>query len=528
MSKTKMTLLIFGVSLIAYLLFNTRIPITDPVESNYALTAKEMVLSGNWLSPQIYGHYWYDKPIFIYWLLAGSFKIFGICDFAARIPAALFGALSVTALFRFVSALAGLRQALFSALILATSLEFFILSKMVLTDMVLFFFFSVSLGWFYLALNGCSRYGYVLAFAAAGFAVLTKGPVGIVLPGFILLLYLGLRRDFSGLRHLFWGWGFLIFFAIAVPWYYLMYAAHGQDFVNSFFGLNNYLRATVSEHPKDNVFYYYFVLVPLSFLPWTGLLIPALWQALRGGGRNSLFYLIWFGGVVGFYTFMATKYPTYAFPAAFPAAVLSGAYLETMFRRPQGRGWLVITLPAVLFLLLLAAATDFLPDSVNGLWCGGGCLLAACLLLWAHFSLSRNALVVLTSVSALCGLLLITSGTLIPLAQHRSAQGAVRYVPVEARVGIFGEYETSAVYYGRGVWPRLTGDREANQKQGVWAGKYTMPVQTVTDFLQDNDGQPIYILMKQKEEASFTALPAARGFQKIAESNDTSIFKSKE
>lgn len=79
--------------LAALLLFfgNGQLWITDSVESNYALTAKEMVLSGDWISPQIYGNYWYDKPVFFYWLTAAGFKIFGFNEFAARFFPALFG-----------------------------------------------------------------------------------------------------------------------------------------------------------------------------------------------------------------------------------------------------------------------------------------------------------------------------------------------------------------------------------------------------------------------------------------------------
>lgn len=79
--------------LAALLLFfgNGQLWITDSVESNYALTAKEMVLSGDWISPQIYGNYWYDKPVFFYWLTATGFKIFGFNEFGARFFPALFG-----------------------------------------------------------------------------------------------------------------------------------------------------------------------------------------------------------------------------------------------------------------------------------------------------------------------------------------------------------------------------------------------------------------------------------------------------
>ena len=83
------------ISLFLYLIGNQLLPVTDTAESNYALTAKEMVLSGDWISPQIYGHYWYDKPIFYYWELALSYTLFGFNEMAYRQPAALLGSASI-------------------------------------------------------------------------------------------------------------------------------------------------------------------------------------------------------------------------------------------------------------------------------------------------------------------------------------------------------------------------------------------------------------------------------------------------
>lgn len=86
------------ISLFLYLIGNQLLPVTDTAESNYALTAKEMVLSNDWISPQIYGHYWYDKPIFYYWELALSYTLFGFNEMASRLPAALLGSASSSSL----------------------------------------------------------------------------------------------------------------------------------------------------------------------------------------------------------------------------------------------------------------------------------------------------------------------------------------------------------------------------------------------------------------------------------------------
>lgn len=91
-------LLLFLVTALLLFTGNSSLLVTDSVESNYALTAKEMVLSGDWLSPQIYGHYWYDKPVFFYWLTALSYKLFGFTEFASRFFPAVFGMASIALL----------------------------------------------------------------------------------------------------------------------------------------------------------------------------------------------------------------------------------------------------------------------------------------------------------------------------------------------------------------------------------------------------------------------------------------------
>ena len=125
MKLSRLTPVVFIVWLVFYMFGNNMLPVTDPVESNYALTAKEMVLSGDWLSPQIYGTYWYDKPIMIYWLIALGFKVFGIADWVVRLPSAIFGALSVATMYQSTRTMSGKwALGLIGASVLGTSLMF--------------------------------------------------------------------------------------------------------------------------------------------------------------------------------------------------------------------------------------------------------------------------------------------------------------------------------------------------------------------------------------------------------------------
>lgn len=274
-------------SLAALLLFfgNGQLWITDSVESNYALTAKEMVLSGDWISPQIYGNYWYDKPVFFYWLTAAGFKIFGFNEFAARFFPALFGMAGLGLLVYAAKKLYGEKTAFWSGVILMTSTEFFLISKSVITDSTLFFFFSMALVFFYLGYSTQQKNYYYGMYTGMALATLTKGPIGFLLSGLIMVLFLVFTRGWREIKNMKVFSGGLLFFLIAAPWYVAMYNLHGSAFIDQFFGTHNFLRATVSEHPRDNVFYYYTLVLLLALFPWSGLLPRFLWRTLREDGK---------------------------------------------------------------------------------------------------------------------------------------------------------------------------------------------------------------------------------------------------
>ena len=184
MKARSLLLAIAIVSLLFFLTGNASLPITDPVESNYALTAKEMVLSGDWISPRIFDTFWYDKPIFIYWMLSLSYTLLGFSDFASRLPGAVFGMGSVV-LFSWYLLHRGTRRelAVLGAAVMATSLEVWAVSHSIITDQILFFFTEATLFFAYIGLTENRSPYMTAAYAMAALAVLTKGPVGIVLPG---------------------------------------------------------------------------------------------------------------------------------------------------------------------------------------------------------------------------------------------------------------------------------------------------------------------------------------------------------
>lgn len=332
-----LTLAIF--TMVLYLFANQFLAVTDTAESNYALTAKEMVLSGDWISPQIYGKYWYDKPIFYYWELALSFALFGFNEMAARLPAAILGSFSVLFTFWFSRKVYGEKVGWLSALILGTSAECWILSKAIITDTTLFLFMSAAMVFFYLGYTEDRKY-YFLCYVFAALATLTKGPIGIILPGLSGLLFLLYKKDLKEMAHVHLFSGLAIFFILTGAWYGTMCYLHGSDFILNFIGVHNILRATVPEHPAHNTWYFYILVFLAGFFPWS-LFAPVSffkrWKRneidLRSSSECAQLLVIYGAIVLIFFQLAATKYTTYTFPALFPLSILTAVMYKDISPR---------------------------------------------------------------------------------------------------------------------------------------------------------------------------------------------------
>lgn len=358
-------LILFVLGILLFFAANSQLLITDPVESNYVLTAKEMLASGDYVSPRIFGRYWYDKPILFYLELIAAFKLFGLTSFAARFFSGVFGLIGVFQTYWFANKLYGKRVAFLSSLIMMTSVEYFYLAKAVITDMTLFVTLDGALMLFYIAKREQRPLLYYGAYVLAGIAILTKGPVGLVLPGLIILAYLGACRDGRTLRSMKLFSGILVSLLVAALWYVPMIQLHGNAFLEYFIGVHNILRATVSEHPRNNTWWYYLMIFLISGFPWS-FTAPyllkkhgrALWQKLKHRTLwasledRQRYLVIWALGIFLFFECMATKYPTYTFPYLPPLAIGLAAYLS-----PRYDGWLKrIAASMVLLLVVLSYA----------------------------------------------------------------------------------------------------------------------------------------------------------------------------
>lgn len=306
------------------------VPLLDPDEPVYAETAREMIETGDFLSPRIFGDYWYDKPPMYYWMVAIAFQIFGDGEFAARFPAALMGGLTSIMMYFSVTKLFNERAGFWASMILTTCIQFFYLSKAAVTDTSLLFFMTA-------ALLSFLHKRYWLMYICMGLATVVKGPIGIVFPGTIIFLYLLFMGQLREILRMHVFRGLLVYFLVAAPWYYLMYTVHGMEFINTFLGFHNITRFTTPEHASRVTFWYYFPVIILGLFPWTGLLIQAVKSSVAESRiddmRILMFTHVWWVFVFLFFTICKTKLVSYILPM-FPAlAIIIGWYISRMMQK---------------------------------------------------------------------------------------------------------------------------------------------------------------------------------------------------
>lgn len=334
------------------------IPLLDPDEPVYAETPKEMLLFNDWLSPRIYGDFWYDKPPMYYWLVTLSFKLFGVNEFAARFPSALLSIICIWLVYRAGSRFFSERAGSIGSLVLATSLGYIYMSKAAVTDITLTLCFTACLLAF-------MEKKYYLFYLFSGLATVTKGPIGFLFPGAILLLYMLVTRSFSEIKQMKVPTGLLLFALAGLPWYFAMYSLHGTAFTDTFLGYHNITRFTSPEHPEGVLWYYYIPVIIVGFFPWTAVLGQAVWTSLTdriSPNRRMLIFLnIWAAFILLFFTISRTKLISYILPLFPPLAMLIGWYLDRLFTqaRQLGRHLVGWSTGMVLMAVLMSAVMFF-------------------------------------------------------------------------------------------------------------------------------------------------------------------------
>jgi 4-amino-4-deoxy-L-arabinose transferase-like glycosyltransferase len=317
-------------------------------------------LMGGTVTPILYGKPWLEKPALYYWRAMGFYKEFGVSDWSARLPSA-----SAT-LALIILAFLHLRRFrpgghLDAALIMVSSVAIVAFARGASTDMQLAAPFSIGmLGWYAWYETGKKFWLFDLYFFGAA-ATLAKGPVAPFLAFCIILLFLGLRREWSALRRTIWIPGVLLYLAMVLPWY-IAVQRRNPTFFHEFFYEHNVERFATDLYRHHQPFYYYAVVLVVGLLPWTALSFRALvdglqtsiaeWKArftprryvghVRAGDAFPEFLVLWALFPIVFFSFSGSKLPGYILPSIPPLAILTGDYLFRI-RRAGIPPWLLNT-----------------------------------------------------------------------------------------------------------------------------------------------------------------------------------------
>ena len=319
-----------------------RLGLIDPDEPFYAQTAVEMLDRHDWLTPHIFGHAQFEKPAFFYWLACASFSAFGRGEAAARLPGALAATVLVFMAWGFGRRAFGPRAGLLAGLVLATGIAFAVTARMMLTDVVFAAFVCASCFAFWRAAEPADGspptpgrgWWFAAASAASALAVLTKGPLGLLIPGLAAWAWLRVEPRALPVRGRVLGATAALYILIAVPWYAAMIALYRWSYVHAFFIHENLERLVRAEHPANNRLEYYPAVLILGSFPWIPLLGVTLLRVRRllASGSAARFLGCWFATSFVFFTLAQSKLPTYILFLFVPLALLSGATLDALLR----------------------------------------------------------------------------------------------------------------------------------------------------------------------------------------------------
>ena len=333
-TKYSAILLLFLLSCLTFFLNLNGWDLWNPDEPRYAQVAREMLDTGEWILPHLNGDIYPDKPPFFFWLIAiFSFLTGGVTEVSARIPSSLSAVGCVLLTYFMGKRLFNDRVGILAGLILLTSTEFFWLGRRANIDMTLTLFITLALTFFYLGLEKKEgRPWFCLAsyvFMALG--VLTKGPIGFLLPFLIIVSYLTATKKLNYLKKLEITWGLIIFAGIVLAWLIPACVQGGENYTWELLfkqSIDRFLNAWNHEKP----FYYYIYTFPEGFFPWILFLPIAIWWGLKGNNRENragfYFPFCWFVIIFIFFSASTCKRNLYLLPLYPAASILTGSFLN--------------------------------------------------------------------------------------------------------------------------------------------------------------------------------------------------------
>jgi 4-amino-4-deoxy-L-arabinose transferase-like glycosyltransferase len=543
----------------------------DVDEAIFSQAAKEMYERGDATTPYFNGQIFPDKPAMMYWLMMSAYEVFGPTEFAARFWSAVFGVGSVLLTYRIGRLIFSPTAAFWSGLCLATSLNFNIIARAATPDSLLTFFSALAMLLFVVGtakarpLSGAANernvpwagqirfepswWSWCLVYAAMGAGVLTKGPIGVVLPtaslglfllivrteplpvatssgwqGRLLGLAAWLRRVFSPLHILRTIWSMRPLTAVAMvllvagPWYVLVGMATQGEWLVGFFGVHNFGRFTHAMDDHSGPIYYYLIAIAIGFFPWsvwaspTVVLMRKQFREHHPWRPGYVLAYSWIAVWVGFFSLAGTKLPSYIIPAYPAIALLAGCFVASWIREPAALpklftrlAWGCVALTGIGLLVGLPIAAHLVLEDEWFLGAIGLIPLVAAIVGWLYSERLQSRASAWTMAVAGVGMWLVVFGVLAPYVDRYqesptfAARIAAESQSSEPVVRSFHHFRPSYVFYTAGVVEKI---ESADDVQEFFASH------PGDAFLITNDGQ--YAKLAGKLPAGVQVLESCR------------------
>jgi len=471
--------LVAAVALLWFVTLDARL-LTHPDEGRYAEIAREMAATGDWVTPRLNDLKYFEKPPIQYWLTAAAFRTFGVHEWAARLWPALAGFLAVLAIAGAGYALGGIALGACAGLVLAATFWQVAIAQIVTLDSGLSFFLALGFSAAVIAQREATsesqrRLWMWLASAALAGATLSKGLIGIVLPGGALVVYTALTRDFAVWRRLHLISCLALYLALTAPWFVAV-SRKNDEFFQFFFVHEHFRRFLHGGDERPGPWYYFVPYFLVGVLPWLSIVVFGARRAWRDGAPNALgfswqrFALSWAMFVFVFFSASGSKLPSYILPMFPPLALVIAWLLLRIETRTLVRlSWPVLAAGIVLALTVFAAwnhfVTQFADDRVPvllafGPWVkaaiavgvAGGIGLLVALRIAPSSPKARFAGIAVQSLAALAALQIAVAGfdTLSPIRSGygilRAAQQAEAFA-IDAPFYQIGMYDQTVPFY---------------------------------------------------------------------------------
>ena len=349
--------LLFGVLLGQY-------PLETPDSARYAEIPREMLVTHDYVTPHLNGIKYFEKPPLFYWMQAVAIKHLGVNELGVSVVNALMALMCCLLVYIIGRKVYDRTSGIIAALILASSSLFFALTRIITLDMTFTTFLTACLGCFLVAKHEphhLKRLPYVLlSYAFAGCAFMTKGLIGWLFPGMIVLVWATIFEEWQNTKHYQIAIGVLIVLAISLPWH-IWVQIRNPEFFHFYFIEQHLLRYFTPYAGRQESWWFLPTVLILGICPWTFFILQTLKHHLialyqrHQHYRDTAFFFLWIGTVYVFYSFSQSQLIPYLLPALPPLALLIGRYLVLHFN--QRRRWLINFSFIVFFIVSLTGAT---------------------------------------------------------------------------------------------------------------------------------------------------------------------------